>query len=90
MRKYEEVRKDWEILFNEAPASDMTGGYVDQMDLEKMLRNPTKRMATDCMIRQIEYWFESGVETDDPIGDRDRLIESDEAIRNVAKKYGYA
>jgi len=38
----------------------LTGGYEDQYDLEKMLNNPTKSMAKNCMVRQIEHWFNVG------------------------------
>ena len=42
------------------PAEDMTGGYVDQEDLERLLANPTRTVATDCLVRQIQYWFDVG------------------------------
>jgi len=58
---YEEVRKDWEYLFYKVgPADDMTGGYQDSDDLERMLKRPTKGEAKDCMHDQIIYWFQTG------------------------------
>ena len=41
-------------------AEDMTGAYVDQEDLAKMLASPTKATARDCLERQIAYWFSAG------------------------------
>ena len=43
-------------------AADMTGAYVDQGDLEKLLLNPTKATATKCLISQIEHWFDVGTD----------------------------
>lgn len=41
-------------------AADMTGSYVDQNDLAKLLRSPTKATAKQCLCAQIEYWFQVG------------------------------
>lgn len=57
---YEQARADHEYLWSIGPANDMTGAYVDQDDLQKLLRNPTKATARDCYISQIEYWFQAG------------------------------
>jgi hypothetical protein len=51
---YEQALKDHKFLWEVAPACDMTGGYVDQDDLEKLLESPTKATAKDCLCRQIE------------------------------------
>ena len=40
----------------------MTGGYVDQDDLEKLLKTPTKTTATQCLTDQIHYWYRVGPE----------------------------
>ena len=61
---YEQARKDHEYLWSICPAYDMTGGYVDQEDLEKLLKSPTKATARDCYCHQIKYWFEVGTEDD--------------------------
>ena len=58
--KYEEVYKDHSYLWSIGPANDMTGGYVDQEDLYKLLKNPTKATAKKCLLEQIEYWFDMG------------------------------
>ncbi|MVA47753.1 hypothetical protein GOZ83_22085 [Agrobacterium vitis] len=63
---YEQARKDHEYLWSIGPAYDMTGGYTDQEDLDRLLRNPTKTTARDCYVCQIEYWFMAG-----PTGDTD-------------------
>ena len=57
---YEQAREDHEYLWSIAPAHDMTGAYVDQEDLERLLRNPTKKTARDCYCSQIYFWFASG------------------------------
>lgn len=60
MHTYDEVRKDWETLWAINPAYDMTGGYVDQYDLDKLLKSPTKTIAKECMLDQMRYWFHVG------------------------------
>ena len=59
---YDQAFSDHQFLFGIGPASDMTGGYVDQDDLAKMLASPTKATATKCLEDQIEYWFQVGPE----------------------------
>ena len=59
---YKQARKDHEYLWAIGPAYDMTGGYVDQEDLERLLKCPTKAMATKCYHDQICYWFDYGCE----------------------------
>lgn len=60
MITYEQARKDHEYLWDIAPADDMTGAYVDQQDLAKLLASPTKATARSCYCSQIEYWFQVG------------------------------
>lgn len=59
---YEQTYKDWKFLFDIDPAYDMTGGYVDSEDLEELLKNPTKKTAKRCLSRQINYWFDVGIQ----------------------------
>lgn len=60
---YKEYFEDWDYLFNKVGiANDMTGGYVDQEDLDRLLKNPRKATAKSCLSRQIDYWFSSGIE----------------------------
>ena len=66
---YEQAREDREYLWSISPAYDMTGGYVDQDDLQRLLENPTKATARDCYRRQINYWFERGPQEGDRSGE---------------------
>lgn len=84
---YKEVRKDWEILWAICPANDMTGAYVDSEDLSSMLETPTKKMAEQCMNRQIIYWLEQGIE--DTIQTLDELLVRYPRIESIANKYGF-
>jgi hypothetical protein len=75
---YNQAFKDHQYLWAEyGPASDMTGGYVDQDDLDLLLAKPTKATALKCLESQIRYWFEVGPEGDCRRPDRDdpRLLE---------------
>lgn len=61
MSSYDQAFKDWDYLWTTyGEAHDMTGGYVDQDDLKKLLRSPTKATAASCLISQIGYWFSVG------------------------------
>ena len=62
----------------------MTGGYVDQDDLHKLLRNPTKAQATKCYCSQIRFWFERGPE---PHGE-DTGWGNDHRVREIAYRHG--
>lgn len=65
------------------PARDMTGGYVDQDDLEALLRRPTKEEAARCLRSQITYWFEVG--PDSFYGEVDR---EDPTLLAIAERHG--
>lgn len=82
---YEEVYKDWEYLWDISSASDMTGGYVDQEDLAKLLKSPTKATAKACLLSQINYWFESG--TEDYLGGYSSLLVEYPEIADIRDKY---
>jgi hypothetical protein len=90
---YEKALKDWKTLFEGiGPASDMTGGYVDQDDLDKLLKSPTKSTAKKCLINQIEYWFENGIDGDlETTSGRgasvEKLIEARDDIREISERY---
>lgn len=72
---YEQAYADHSYLWTTyGPAHDMTGGYVDQDDLAKLLASPSKATARKLLCRQIDYWFEVGpdistnsVDLNDPI-----------------------
>lgn len=79
---YEQSFNDWSYLWETyGPAKEMTGGYVDQGDLDKLLRSPTKKTARDCLISQIGYWFSVGPDGDAP-------DQSDERLQEIADRYG--
>lgn len=59
---YKQTYADHKYLFDIGPAADMTGGYVDSEDLDKMLKTPTRKMAESCLLHQIQYWFQAGTE----------------------------
>lgn len=91
--KYEEIKEDWEYLWAIGPANDMTGGYVDQEDLQKLLDNPTKATAKICLKNQMEYWFSVGVEPKhrySNTGDDPHIYEDKyPRIREIAEKYKF-
>lgn len=83
---YEQAFADHSYLWEAyGPARDMTGGYVDQEDLAKLLRSPSKATARKCLIDQIEYWFDMGVEEQSPQADW-----SDPKLIDIANRYGIA
>lgn len=66
---------------------DMTGGYVDQEDLEKLLANPTRTTARQCLISQIAYWFQVGPENSS--GEfTDGCWKNDSRVIEIAYRYG--
>lgn len=78
----EQAFKDWSYLWTAyGPAHDMTGAYVDQGDLDKLLRSPTKATARDCLVSQIRYWFSVGP-------DCDRSPKGDAQVEEIADRYG--
>ena len=81
---YDQSRKDHEYLWHYAPAYDMTGGYVDQDDLEKLLESPTKKTAMNCYNNQIVYWFEAG--PDDSFGIEAKW-KTDPKVREIAERH---
>lgn len=81
---YEQALKDWEYLWNIDCANDMTGGYVDQEDLDKLLKNPTKATAKGCLCHQIAYWFQAGTESH---GSAKSIRECDSRVREIAARH---
>ncbi len=88
---YQQAFEDHKYLFDIGPASDMTGGYVDSEDLGILLKSPTKKTAKGCLVRQIEYWFQAGVE--DAAGyvgagkSAKDLVEEFPEIEEIAERY---
>lgn len=86
---YEQARTDHEYLWDVyGPAADMTGGYVDQEDLAKLLRDPTKKTATACYTSQIVYWFTVGPERPEYRTASD-LWKYDTMVYEIAERYGF-
>ena len=83
---YEQVREDHEYLWSIAAAYDMTGGYVDQQDLQKLLESPTKATARDCYRNQIYYWFQSGP---DHRAGRGAVPWDDARVVEIGERYGF-
>lgn len=88
--RYEQVYSDWEYLFKEvAYADDMTGGYVDSEDLDKLLKKPSKATAKRILLRQIDYWFSKGIEYSEEHKGKSifDLIEDYPRITGIAENY---
>lgn len=84
---YEQAREDHEYLWSIAPANDMTGGYVDQEDLAKLLKSPSKATARDLYVDQINYWFLAGPQEDDQAGE---VPWHDPRVVEIAHRYAVA
>ena len=82
---YEQARKDHEYLWSINPANDMTGGYVDQEDLDRLLKNPAKSTARDIYVSQIEYWFQAGPQGKDAA---DEVPWDDPRVVEIAQRHG--
>ena len=78
--------RDRQYLWHIGPASDMTGAYVDQGDLERMLENPSKATAVKCLLRQIEYWFQAGTE-DGGQAETAESLKTDPKVREIYERY---
>jgi len=85
------VYSDHRYLWAIGPAFDMTGGYVDQEDLARLLQKPTKSTAVECLVRQIGYWFQTGPDVSEKSRCRQaevrRLIETDPEVRRIHQLY---
>ena len=84
---YDQAREDHEYLWNTyGPAFDMTGGYVDQEDLWKLMKSPTKKTARECYESQVAYWFASGCS--DGGFDLSTINWTDPMVREIAERHG--
>lgn len=81
---YNQAYQDWRYLWDIDCALDMSGGYVDQEDLDKLLKSPTKETAADCLCRQIEYWFQVGTETK---GSSKYWMDNEPQVREIAERH---
>lgn len=83
---YEQAFEDHQYLWAIGAAYDMTGGYVDSQDLDKLLANPTKTTARKCLISQIEYWFQAGTE-DGGHAEMQAAYDNDPEVAKIADRY---
>lgn len=84
---YEQAFADHSYLWETyGAAADMTGAYVDQEDLAKLLRCPSKTTARQCLVEQIKYWFEAG--TDDRV--HNPIDWNDPKLSEIAERYDAA
>ncbi len=88
---YKQAFEDHAYLWNIGPAYDMTGGYVDQEDLEELLQKPTKATAKKCLCNQIDYWFQVGPDIDSNSNTsqtrKKELLETDSKVSEIAERY---
>ena len=82
---YNQAHKDHSYLWNIGPADDMTGAYVDQEDLKMLLDSPSKRTATKCLVRQINYWFQAGPDASNR--NSQHYFENDYEVRQIAERH---
>ena len=86
---YEQARDDHQYLWSTyGPAYDMTGGYVDQEDLSRLLDNPTKSTARSCLCDQITYWFQVGFASNEPSYNGRAAILTDPVVAEIAERHG--
>ena len=85
---YAQARRDHEYLWSFGPAQDMTGGYVDQEDLERLLKNPTKKMAAQCYCDQIQYWLEAGPDETFAAPWQGGDWKTDRRVKAIAERHG--
>ena len=92
-KTYEQAKEDHEYLWSIGEAYDMSGGYVDQDDLDSLLKNPTKATARSCFIRQIGHCFEAALEgngsshRDMYMGPGWHVILNDSRVNEIYKRY---
>ena len=83
---YSQARSDHEYLWKTyGPAQDMTGGYVDSDDLDRLLICPTKTTARNCYCDQIRYWFQVGPDTN--FGNSSDDWNADLRVRRIAERH---
>lgn len=85
---YEQAFADHTYLWDTyGPANDMTGGYVDQGDLDRLLKSPTKATAKGCLCNQIVYWFQVG--PDHCLAPHQVELDRDDPIlQEIAERHG--
>jgi hypothetical protein len=82
---YEQAFADHQYLWSIDDAKDMTGAYVDQRDLERLLAAPNKATAKRCLRDQIHYWFQAGTESK---GSAESIAKNDPRVKQIAERHG--
>ena len=66
----------------------MTGGYVDQEDLARLMRFPTMATAADVYEHHIGYWFEKGPDMNTRVRDGfERRMKGDPYLAEIADRH---
>jgi len=89
---YEQALSDWKALWAVGPAYDMTGGYVDQDDLDALLKSPNKRTAKNCLMSQIAYWFQVGPDSGVDFSGRrtaEEVLADNPHLYEIALRHGF-
>ena len=87
---FEEVKADYiEIVEKHGFPSDMTGGFSDAAQMEKVIRNPTKANAKKYMLNVIAYGFQVGEFWNAEAGDKYNRISINECetVKRIYEKY---
>ena len=86
---YEQAFEDHAYLWETyGPAYDMTGGYTDQEDLDRLLRSPSKATARECLHNQIVYWFQVGFGAGGYGSSGMDAIKADLRVEQIALRHG--
>lgn len=86
---YKQMRADHEYIWKKYGAAfDMSGAYVDQDDLDKLLKNPTRATAERCYYTQLIYYFQTGPDTADLDNFTIEDIKNDPKIIEIANRLG--
>lgn len=87
MITYQQALSDRQYLWQTyGPAYDYNGAYIVENDLDKLLKSPTKRTATECLCDQIVYWYEAGPENKF-VRDPSRINWEDPKIQEIAERH---
>ena len=82
---YQFVKDAHKYLWGEyAPASDMTGGYVEGDYFIVLMYKPTKANAKEMMVGQIERWFHMGFED---IDRNNKGFHEDSRVSEIAEAF---
>lgn len=83
---FEEVKKDYLELMGIGIPQDMTGGFVAEEHMERVIRNPTKSNAKRYMLDVINYGFQAGTYWNTEVNGEIH-IEDNEIVNAMYEKY---